>query len=117
MTDTPPEARAQALDRLWGAAPWLRVADRQQFRVKVFKSGNSLALRLPASLGLQAGTEMNLEVEDGEHFTFAPVDRPKRKFNIAKVCGSATSLSPIPDDERLFEDRPLAWPHTADPSA
>jgi antitoxin VapB len=98
------------LNRVAGSGPWLKPNEKQHFRVKIFKSGNSLAVRLPAGLGLQAGTEMDLEVENGQVFTLEPVDRPKRKFNAAKVCGSATNLRPISDEDRLFEERPLAWP-------
>lgn len=105
------QERAKALDRIWSSMPWLRpIAEKKRYRVKVFKSGNSLALRLPAGLKLKAGMEMNLEVEHGDQFSFEPVDRPKRKFNIAKVAGSATSLKPIADEDRVFEERPLAWP-------
>ena len=109
------EVRARVLDRLWGSVPWMKLPDRQRFRVKVFKSGNSLALRLPANLGFKAGMEMDLDVENGQHFSFEIDDLPKRKFNVAKVCGSATSLQPIADDDRQFEERPLALPGTREP--
>lgn len=92
-----------------GAAPWLKTKDVKRFTAKIFKSGNSLALRLPAGLGLEAGTEMDLRVEDGEHFSFEPVDRPKRKFDIDKVWGSAKGLELIKPEDRLFEERPLLW--------
>ncbi|NJR79434.1 AbrB/MazE/SpoVT family DNA-binding domain-containing protein [Sphingomonas corticis] len=101
--------RKAGWDRVVGSMPWLRVRDRKHYRVKVFKSGNSLAVRLPAGLDLRAGMEMELDVEDGHMLTLEPVERPKRKFNVAKVCGSATSLQPIADDDRSFDDRPLRW--------
>jgi antitoxin VapB len=115
--DQRPESdREKRFDRLIGSMPWLRVREKKQFRVKVFKSGNSLALRLPAGLDLRAGMEMDLAVEDGDLFTFEPVDRPKRKFNIAKVAGSATSLLPLRDEDRTFDDRELIWPGATDRS-
>lgn len=95
------------LDRLFGSMPWLRPKEIRRFRARVFKSGNSLALRLPAGLGLAPGMEMNLRVEDGEHFSFEPVERPKRKFNVAKVWGSAGGLKVIEPESRLFVERPL----------
>lgn len=104
------ERRAAALDRLLGAMPWLRPRDRKNYRVKVFKSGNSLAVRLPAGLDLHAGMEMDLEVEEGQTLTLEPVERPRRTFNVGKVCGSATDLRPVADGERLFDERPLRWP-------
>ena len=103
------EEYRQRIGRLFGSMPWLKPKDVKTFKAKVFKSGNSLALRLPAGLGLTAGMEMNLRVEDGEHFTFEPAERPKRKFNVEKVWGSATGLELIKPEDRLFSDRRLLW--------
>ncbi|HQV03079.1 MULTISPECIES: hypothetical protein [unclassified Novosphingobium] len=96
--------------RMIGSAPWLKLRERQQFRTKVFQSGNSLAVRIPAGTKLEAGMEMELTVEDGLFLTLDPLERPKRKFNIAKVAGSATSLNLIDDEARTFDERPLDWP-------
>jgi antitoxin VapB len=52
---------------------------------------------------------MDLSVEDDVFFSFEPIDPPKRKFNIAKVAGSATNLEFIADEDRVFEERPLLW--------
>lgn len=81
----------------------------EEYIAKTFKSGNSVALRLPKALGLREGLEMRVREEQGG-FVAEPIDRPRRKFNIAKVRGSATNLQPIRDDDRLFDERPLAWP-------
>lgn len=96
--------------RVMGSMPWLKVREKQHFRTKVFQSGNSIAVRIPVGTKLEAGMEMDLTVEDGEFLLLEPVERPKRKFNIAKVAGSATSLKLIDDDARLFEERTLDWP-------
>lgn len=77
------------------------------FRARTFKSGNSLALRLPAGLGLEPGVEMELRVEDGEHYAFWPAETLKKKFAIDKVWGSATNLKLIDAADRSFEERPL----------
>lgn len=106
------EKRVRELNRVFGSVPWLKSVERKDYRVKVFKSGNSVALRLPAELGLQPGSEMTMRVENGEITSIEPVDRPKRKFNIAKVCGSATNLKPIRDEDRVFEERRLIWPRS-----
>jgi antitoxin VapB len=95
------------MQRLICSAPWLRAKDVKHYTAKVFKSGNSLALRLPAGLGLSAGMEMDLRVEDGEAFSFEPVDRPKRKFAVDEIWGSAEGLNLISPEERLFEPRDL----------
>lgn len=101
------EEYRQRIDPLFGSMPWLKPKDVKTFKAKVFKSGNSLALRLPAGLGLTAGMEMELRVENGEHFSFEPVERQKRKFNVDKVWGSATGLELIKPEDRLFSDRRL----------
>lgn len=103
------EEYSRHIGRLAGSMPWLKTKGVKTFRAKVFKSGNSLALRLPAGLGLCAGMEMNLRVEDGEHFSFEPVDRPKRKLNVAKFWGSATGLELIKPEDRVFEPSKRPW--------
>jgi antitoxin VapB len=111
------EEYRQRVGRLFGSMPWLKPKEVKTFRAKVFKSGNSLALRLPAGLGLTAGMEMELRVENNEHFSFEPVERRKRKFNVEKVWGSATGLELIKPEDRLFSDRRLLWDNpNIDPS-
>jgi antitoxin VapB len=101
------EEYRRKIGRLYGSVPWLETKEIKTFKAKVFKSGNSLALRLPAGLGLTAGTEMELRVEDDVHFSFELVGRPKRKFNVDKVWGSATGLELIKPEDRIFAERSL----------
>ena len=101
--------RQTGILRVFGSMPWLKQIDKKHYRAKVFKSGNSLAVRIPAGTKLSAGMEMDLTIEDGEYLSMQPIDPPKRKFNIAKVAGSAQSLSFIKDYDRLFEERALNW--------
>ena len=93
-----------------------RVATKQ-FRAKVFKSGNSLALRLPAELNLKAGMEMLLQTAPDGTYSLVKADAPKRKFNIDKVWGSATNLKLIDEDDRWFEERELDWGNVGGGSA
>ena len=81
----------------------------KQYRAKVFKSGNSLALRLPAALGLEAGLEMSVSSDGAGGYYLRRALNPKRKFNIDKVWGSAANLKPIDEDDRWFEERELDW--------
>jgi len=76
---------------------------RKQYRAKVFKSGNSLALRLPAELGLEAGMEMNLLVEDGG-YVLSRVEPPKRKIDVSGFAGKCPWLKPLPRED--FDERP-----------
>jgi antitoxin VapB len=75
----------------------------KEYRGKVFKSGNSLALRLPKALGLEEGTEMVLrEMKQG--FTVEPADKPKRKIDVSGFWGKAPGLK-VPE-RHDFEERP-----------
>jgi len=107
------ERRAFDSSRISGSAPWLKPTDKQRHKTKIFKSGNSLAVRIPAGTRLAAGMEMELVVEDGQFLSYEPADQPGRMFNIAKVAGSATSLRKIEPEDRLFEERPLGWEKVA----
>ncbi len=79
----------------------------KRYRAKVFKSGNSLALRLPAELGLEAGMEMNLQVEDGGRYSLTRADAPKRKIDVSKFAGKLPGLEELPRYE--FDDPPRDW--------
>ena len=108
------ETRHETLDnnlqltRVVGTAPSLKAREKQYFRAKVFKSGNSIAVRIPAGTRLSPGMEMDMVIEDGQFVSLEPANQPKRKFNIAKVAGSAKSLKYVEPENRLFEVRPSA---------
>jgi antitoxin VapB len=78
----------------------------KEYTAKSFKSGNSVAIRMPAGLGIEPDREWAV-VEDGGKLVLSAKGQPKRKFNIDKVWGSATSLKPIDPNDRWFEERPL----------
>ena len=92
--------------RVFGSMPWLKPVEKERHRTKIFKSGNSLAVRIPAGTALAAGMEMELTVEGGQFLSYDPVEAPKRKFNIAKVAGSAKGLNYVEPESRLFDARP-----------
>lgn len=103
------EEYRRAIRRASGSVPWLKAGERKTYRVKVFKSGNSMALRLPAELGFQPGTEMELTSENGEAFSFEPVERPKRKLNVAKFWGIEPELKPLAPEDRTIDSSPRPW--------
>jgi antitoxin VapB len=75
----------------------------KEYKAKVFKSGNSLALRLPKELGLKEGSTMVLrEVRNG--YAFKPAEPPKAKLDIDKFWGKAKGLK-VPE-RRDFDERP-----------
>ncbi|MDQ0250591.1 antitoxin VapB [Sphingomonas kyeonggiensis] len=82
----------------------------EEYTAKTFKSGNSVALRLPKALGVKEGMEMKVR-EDRGTFIVEPLGKPKRKFNIDKVwgCAAGSGLKLIKAEDRIFEHRPLLW--------
>lgn len=77
----------------------------KEYRAKVFKSGNSLALRLPKELGLKEGSTMVLR-EERAGFVVEPEEAPKRKIDVSGFAGKAPWLKPLPPELREFDERP-----------
>ncbi len=80
----------------------------EEYRAKIFKSGNSVALRLPKALGLKEGTEVIVR-EDRGSFSFKPADQPPRKIDLTGIAGSAPWLKLLTPEDREFEERDLDW--------
>lgn len=80
------------------------------YPAKSFKSGNSVAIRMPAELGIEPGNEWTVEPQGGK-LVLELKPKAKRKFNIEKVLGCAigSGLQFIKDEDRVFEERPLLW--------
>ena len=77
----------------------------KQFRARTFKSGNSVALRLPAGLGVEPGREMLVD-GNAEEFAVKQVPEPKRRIDLTGIWGAAPGLRHLTAEEREFEDRP-----------
>jgi antitoxin VapB len=82
----------------------------REWPTRSFKSGNSVAVRIPAGVGLEPNKEWVLIEREGE-LAIRAADQPKRKFNIDKVrgCAIGSGLRFIEPEERVFEERPLLW--------
>jgi antitoxin VapB len=74
-------------------------------RAKTFKSGNSVALRLPKVLGIKEGVEMKVREEQGR-YVVEPVDRPKRKIDLTGIAGACPGLKPLTSAEREIDPTP-----------
>lgn len=77
---------------------------------KSFKSGNSVAIRIPAALGVEPDREWIVEEKDGD-LILHPKAKAKHKFNIEKVrgCAIGSGLKRIEPEDRVFKHRPLPW--------
>jgi antitoxin VapB len=76
-------------------------------KTKTFKSGNSVAVRLPKSLGVGSGVEMTVR-EDRGRYIVEPVEQEPKKIDLTGVYGSCAGLRPLTDEEREI-DSDLDW--------
>jgi len=78
--------------------------DRAEYVGRTFKSGNSVALRLPKGLGVPEGVEVRMVREAPMTFHVEPVEQPKRKIDISGFAGKAPGIKLAPRED--FEERP-----------
>jgi len=78
-----------------------------ELTTKAFKSGNSVALRLPKKLGIEAGTEMRIR-EEGGRFVLEPV-KPAGKIDLTGIAGAIPDLTWVGSDGPEFDDLPRDW--------
>jgi antitoxin VapB len=71
-------------------------------KTRTFKSGNSVALRLPKALGIAPGTEMTVREERGRYIV-EPVEETPKRIDLTGIYGSCPGLSPLTDEEREIE--------------
>jgi antitoxin VapB len=87
---------------------YTEAAMAREYRAKAFKSGNSVALRVPKGLGIEAGTEMTVREEAGT-YVFEPVQEKPDRIDLTGIWGSIPWLKPFTDEEREIEPRELDW--------
>ena len=80
------------------------VSGAKPLRAKVFKSGNSLAVRMPKALGLEAGMELELTVTAGGMIELRRIEAPRQKIDISGFAGKAPGIKLAPRED--FEERP-----------
>jgi antitoxin VapB len=78
----------------------------KEVRAKTFKSGNSVALRLPKALGIKEGIEMKVREEQGR-YVVEPVGIPKRKIDLSFLDGrKPLGLKLLTPEEREIDPSP-----------
>ena len=75
---------------------------------KTFKSGNSVAVRLPKVLGIREGTEMRVHEEQGR-YVLEPVGSEPKTIDLTGIAGSIPRLKPLTREEREFEESRRDW--------
>jgi antitoxin VapB len=77
-----------------------------EYHGKTFKSGNSVALRLPKGLGVPEGTPVRVVKEGPMAFRVEAVEAPKRTLDVSGFWGKAPWLTVPPRED--FDERPSA---------
>lgn len=80
----------------------------REYKVKSFKSGNSVALRMPAALGLEPGREWRVVEEEGKLIIEQVPEQP-RKIDLTGIWGSIPDLKQLSPEDRAMEPRELDW--------
>ncbi len=80
----------------------------KEIRAKTFKSGNSVALRLPKALGIKEGIEMTVREEQGR-YVVEPVKAGPKTIDLTGIAGSIPWLKPLRPEDRVMEPRDLDW--------
>jgi antitoxin VapB len=75
----------------------------KEYVAKSFKSGNSVAIRMPAALGIEPDREWTVSEEEGGLHIRAKAP-PRQKLDISSFWGKAKALK-LPKS-REFEERP-----------
>lgn len=74
---------------------------------KTFRSGNSVALRLPRALGIEADIEMRIEKE-GDALVVRPVKDPAEEKR--KLAELVEALRALPHPGELEKREPIEFP-------
>lgn len=79
-------------------------SEQDEYRGKVFKSGNSAALRVPKSFGLTEGTEVRMVREAPMSFRVEAIKPPAAKIDVSGFAGKCPGIKLAPRED--FEERP-----------
>jgi len=77
----------------------------KEIRAKTFKSGNSVALRLPKALGIKEGVEMKVREEQGR-YVVEPVEQARKYIDLSFLDGRTAGLKPLRPEDREIDPSP-----------
>lgn len=75
----------------------------KEYTAKSFKSGNSVAIRIPAALGIEPDREWTVTQEDGELHLRRKSER-RKTIDVSGFAGKAPGIKLAPRED--FEERP-----------
>lgn len=77
----------------------------KEYPAKSFKSGNSVAVRMPAALNIEPGKDWVVTERDGEYVLKAK-EEPKLKLDVDRFWGKAKGMFHVPTPREDFDPRP-----------
>ncbi len=80
----------------------------EEYTGKSFKSGNSVAIRIPAALGVEPDREWTIE-QFGAELRLRLKRSEEDRIDLSGVYGRGAGLKPIKSEDRVFEERELDW--------
>ena len=75
-----------------------------EYTAKSFKSGNSVAIRVPAGLGIEPDREWIIAKDDNGDLIIRPKKEAKRKIDVSGFWGKAPGIKLAPRED--FDERP-----------
>jgi len=80
----------------------------EEYPAKSFKSGNSVAIRMPAALGIAPDREW-LVARDGNGDLVIRLRAKPDKIDLNGIYGRGAGLKPLSSEDRRFEEREADW--------
>jgi len=77
----------------------------KEYKGKSFKSGNSVAIRMPAALGIEPDGEWSVERHD-DKIVLTPKNRHPARLDVDSFWGKASPMVHVPSPPEDFERRP-----------
>lgn len=77
----------------------------KEYAARSFRSGNSVAIRMPAALSVEPGADW-VVAEHPDGLVLRRKDAPRRTIDVSGFAGKAPWLQPLPPELREFEERP-----------
>ena len=78
----------------------------KEYPAKSFKSGNSVAIRIPAELGLEAGRDGTISPDDEGRLIIDMKPKQTRRLDLTKIWGHGCGMKPLTPEERIIHPRP-----------
>lgn len=76
-----------------------------ELNARSFRSGNSVAIRMPAALGVEPGNDWAVSEVNGD-IVLRRKPAAQALIDVSGFAGKAPWLKPIPPELREFEERP-----------